>query len=260
MAPLTPAHPVSVRLASAAHAKRRDTQPRPAHRRDPPPFSASGVLFTLLMGVLLATPVGAAAPVVGEVSQLEGEAAQFGADGVAQRLASADPIYLNSRIETRARSVVTIRFKDNTAFSLGPDSAFQIDGFSYRQAEDDNIAMRVLRGAFRFSTGLIAKTRARSMQVHAGAVATIGIRGTTVGGEVVGESATIVLLEPEEPGAAAAIEVSNAYGSVVIDEPGYGTTIPDAHSPPTPPQRMRLRTIDNLLRNIQSIQRLSVPR
>ncbi|MGQ0657971.1 MAG: FecR family protein [Chromatiales bacterium] len=217
-------------------------------------------LLLLSLGALHPSTVVAATSEVGEVAQLKGQAARFADDGIAYPLSAGDAVHLNDRIETRSRSVVTIRFKDNTTFSLGPDSSFAIAGFRYAQGQDDSIAMRVVRGAFRFTTGLIARARASSMRVEAGAVATIGIRGTTVGGEVVGESATIVLLEPEEAGTSSAIEVANAYGSVVIDEPGWGTTVPDAHSPPTPPQRMRLRAIDNLIRSIQSIQRISVPR
>jgi len=197
---------------------------------------------------------------VGEVTQVKGDAARFDAGGVAHRLEQGDAVHVGDRIETRSRSTVTLRFQDDTSFSLGPDSAFSVSEFKYARADTDSIAMEVLRGAFRFTTGLIAKARSRSMQVRTGVVATIGIRGTTVGGEVVGESATIVLLEPEDGATASAIEVGNAYGSVVIDRPGYGTTVPDAHSPPTPPQRMRLRAIDNLLRSIQSSQRVSVPR
>lgn len=197
---------------------------------------------------------------VGEVMQVKGDAARFDASGVAQRLAKGDAVYVGDRVETRSRSTVTLRFQDDTSFSLGPDSAFNVNEFKYARTDTDSVVMEVLRGAFRFTTGLIAKTRSRSMQVRTGVVATIGIRGTTVGGEVIGESATIVLLDPEDGATASAIEVGNAYGSVVIDRPGYGTTVPDAHSPPTPPQRMRLRAIDNLLRSIQSSQRVSVPR
>ena len=98
------------------------------------------------------------------------------------------------------------------------------------------------------------------MRVRVGAIATIGIRGTTVGGEVVGEAATIVLLEGDEPGAPSAIEVGNDYGRVILDETGYGTHVPDAHSPPSPPRRMSLRTIESLVRNLNSIQRNAVPR
>ena len=167
---------------------------------------------------------------------------------------------MSDRVETRSRSLITIRFKDDTTFSLGPESAFQIESFKFEKGAKDDIATRVLRGAFRFTTGLIAKARARSMRVQTGAVATIGIRGTTVGGEVIGESASIVLLEPEEPGTAAAIEVSNAYGSVVIDKPNYETVIPDAKSPPSPPGRVQIRRIDNLLRSIHTIRRINIPR
>ena len=98
------------------------------------------------------------------------------------------------------------------------------------------------------------------MRVKTGVVATIGIRGTTVGGEVEGEAATIVLLEDEAGTGASAIEVGNDYGSVVIDQIGFGTRVPDAHSPPSPPARMTLRTIENLVRNLSNIQRISVPR
>jgi hypothetical protein len=46
--------------------------------------------------------------------------------------------------------------------------------------------------------------------------------------------------------------VENKFGSVVIDQPGYGTEIPDEKSPPSPVRRMQLRTLDNLLRVIRS--------
>jgi hypothetical protein len=54
--------------------------------------------------------------------------------------------------------------------------------------------------------------------------------------------------------------VSNQYGSVVIDKPRYETVIPDAHSPPSPPRVVRTQRIDNLLRSIQTIRRVTVPR
>ena len=56
-----------------------------------------------------------------------------------------------------------------------------------------------------------------------------------------------------------AVEVANAFGSVVLDEAGYGTEIPDANSPPSPPRRMRLRSITNLTRTLQSVGRIRLP-
>ena len=157
--------------------------------------------------------------------------------------------------------MLSVRLRDNTRFFLGPNAAFYVDEFRFGRDEDVGMSARIVKGAFRFVTGLMSKRRARSMKVRTGVVATIGLRGTTVGGEVVGESATVVLLESEDdPESPSAIEVGNEHGSVVIDKPGYGTRIPDANSAPTPPERMRLRAVENLVRNIQSIQRVPAPR
>jgi hypothetical protein len=62
----------------------------------------------------------------------------------------------------------------------------------------------------------------------------------------------VVLLEPEESDGGSAIVVENKFGSVLIDQPGFGTEIPDEKSPPSPVRRMQLRTLDNLLRVIRS--------
>ena len=117
------------------------------------------------------------------------------------------------------------------------------------------------RGAFRFVSGLIAKSKNRDMKVKL-IVATIGIRGTHVEGEVserhekegvsVDASAKVVLLEPEEKDKQTSIIVSNEFGSVVIDQPGYGTEIPDEKSPPSPARLMQLHTVDNVLRSLRS--------
>ena len=119
--------------------------------------------------------------------------------------------------------------------------------------------MKILKGTFRFVTGLVAKKKPEAMSVHT-SVATVGIRGTQVIGEVDETSATIILIEPEDTSRKSAIVVSNSFGTVAIDEPGYGTEIPDEFSPPSPPRRMRLQTINNLMRSMRSIRRINVPR
>jgi hypothetical protein len=110
-------------------------------------------------------------------------------------------------------------------------------------------------------SGLLARQQPKNFLVNV-PVATIGIRGTHFEGEVnerqerdgktVDASARIALLEPEGAGAPNAIVVQNKFGSVVVDKPGFGTEIPDEKSPPSPVQRMQLRTIDNLLRVIRT--------
>jgi len=220
------------------------------HRRD--------ILAYAFALALLALSVGSAAAPVGEVLAVKGSAHRQADDGPRIALVRGDKVFEQDLIETQDQALLALRFADGTRFNLGPRTTFRID--QVRDGEAGVFSAEVLKGAFRFVTGLIAKRRTGAMRVKTGVVATIGIRGTTVGGEVDGESATIVLLESEEPGTSSAIEVANDHGSVVIDQAGYGTRVPDAHSPPSPPERMSLRTVDNLIRNINNIQRIAVPR
>jgi FecR-like protein len=172
-------------------------------------------------------------------------------------LSNKSVVYENDVIKTGKKSSLTVLFKDDTKFDLGPESDLLITKFRYeRSPDEDSITVKMLRGSFRFISGLIAKDKPKSMSVGT-TVATIGIRGTHVAGEVDETSAKIMLMEKEDQASPNKIEVYNDFGSVTIDEPGYGTEIPDQFSPPSPPRRMRLQTINNLTR---SIQRINTPR
>lgn len=222
------------------------------------PHALPAVAAALGLWLALAGPCAAAEP-AGEVKYLRGKATATLEDRV-RELDKGEPVYGGETIATRRGALLVMVFRDGTDFTLTNRAEMTIDRFEYGEdAEEPSIATRVLRGTFRFVSGLIAKREPRAMRVDAGAVATIGIRGTHVAGEVEGDSAVVVLMEPEGE-AANAISVANEHGSVEIDEAGYGTEIPDANSPPSPPRRMRLRSIDNLMRSLQSVRRGTVPR
>ena len=209
--------------------------------------------------LLLPALVMAASSPAGKIESLKGEVTAT-VDDSRRTLAKGDSVYPNELITTSAGSLAEIEFADESNFILGPDSEFKIDKFSYNQPNTENkISTRLVKGAFRFVTGLIARYKPDSMEVNT-AVATIGIRGTTVAVEASATSAVIVLEQPKDSSRKTAIEVSNEYGSTYIDEPGYGTEVPDEFSPPSPKKRMRLRTVDNLMRSLQSIQRINIPR
>ena len=208
------------------------------------------------IGMLFRTGTASAAAVAGKVAALKGTVVAINPEGEERKLRRGRPIYAGDEIVSSKRSAVALKFKDKTSFALGADSSMRVDEFIYGESdEEDTITATVLKGAFRFITGLVAKKKPASMNVNLGITATIGIRGTNVAGELVGEAATIVLLEPEEEGQYTAIEVSNDHGTVEIDEPGFGTEVPDANSPPSPARRMKLNTINNLTRSIQSVSR-----
>jgi len=221
------------------------------------PAKCKFIIFILLLAT---SNIPYAAEVAGNVDSLKGTVwAQIGDEPIRQ-LSKSDPVYANDTIKTEKRSSINVLFKDMTKFELGPDSELQISDYLYEQPNQaDNITMKMVKGTFRFFSGLIARKKPEAMRVNT-TVATIGIRGTHVIGEVDSTSSTIILMEPEDKNVATSIEVSNQYGSVVIDEPGYGTEIPDEFSPPSPPRRMRLETINNIMRSVQSIQRMNMPR
>lgn len=216
-----------------------------------------GMNLMALSLLLVTAVVEAAAPSVGRVSRVTGDQVSSAqAQGApARKLAAGDSVFAGERIRTGAGTILQIEFVDKSRFTLGPNTEFEVE-----QYLEEAFHSRVFKGAFRFVSGLIARKQPKSMLVSV-PVATIGIRGTQVEGEVterqekdgkmVDASARIALLEPEGSDANAII-VQNKFGSVVIDQPGYGTEIPDEKSPPSPVRRMQLRTIDNVLRTLRT--------
>ena len=214
------------------------------------------LLWLPIACLLLGSGGATAAEVAGKVAALKGKVTAIAADGDERKLRRGRPIFAGDQITTAKGAAVALKFKDKTSFALGADSAMRVDEFVYgKSEEEDTMSATVLKGAFRFITGLVAKKKPKSMNVQLGTTATIGIRGTNVAGELIGDAATIVLLEPEEEGQFTAIEVYNDFGAVEIDEHGYGTEVPDANSPPSPIRRMKLNTITNITRSIQSVSR-----
>jgi len=231
-----------------------------------------GMRLIVLCLLLLPAVVGAASPSIGRVSQITGD--KLGnaeaPGGPVRTLAAGDPIFAGERIRTGAGTVLQIEFTDRARFTLGPNSELEVARYSYAPggSSEDAFHSRIIKGAFRFVTGLIARKEKKNMQVGV-IVATIGIRGTHVEGEVierqekdgvmVDASAKVMLLEPDGGEKDTAITVENKFGSVVVDKPGYGTEIPDEKSPPSAVKRMQLRTIDNVLRTVRSPSRTGGP-
>jgi hypothetical protein len=225
------------------------------------------------LGLLLAAAVAeAATPSIGRASRITGDqlSSAQAPGGPARKLAEGDPLFAGERIRTGAGTVLQLEFADKSRFTLGPNAEFEVERYVQASAgsSEEAFTSRILKGAFRFVSGLIAHTKPGNMRVVT-AVATIGVRGTHVEGEVserqekdgktVDASAKVALLEPEGSDTSGAVVVENKFGSVVVDKPGYGTEIPDEKSPPSPVKKMQLRTIDNLLRAIRSPARTFGP-
>lgn len=216
-----------------------------------------GLLLLVLGSVGMNTAY--AADAIGRVIKIEGSAYAQLATETRRELRIGAKIFAQDTVNTDSEALLTILFKDKTRFELGPESTLAVSEYKYNQTADDKVSMKVVKGAFRFVTGLVAKEKPENMEVET-AVATIGIRGTNVIGEADATSATIILLASEDTSRKSKIDVYNEFGQVSIDEAGFGTEIPDEFSPPSPPRRMAMRTINNLTRSMQQINRINLPR
>lgn len=218
------------------------------------------ILIPVIIFSLFQPGITFALDVAGQVEEITGTAWARLGDEPRRQLEKGSPFYVSDKITTESDTKLQLRFEDETRFFIGADSELDVEEFIYNSGEQENsFSSKILKGTFRFVTGLIARNKPEAMEVKT-SVATIGVRGTQVIGETEATSATIILMEPEDKSRKSIIQVANQYGSVTIDEPGYGTEIPDEFSPPSPPRRMRLQTINNLMRSLQSIQRINIPR
>lgn len=222
-------------------------------------FNRSATLFTVVTIAMASAPAahgqgnvgraGVAAAVRGDVVLIAAAPRQENR-AVGENVQSGDPVFLGDTIETGPDSGLQIMLMDETIFTIGPDAALIIDEFVYDpETSAGRVTASVLKGAFRFVSGRVAKEEPRNMNVKT-PVGTIGIRGTSAAGRVIPAdpndpnseiSADIVLLGPGADNnaneRAGRIIVTNADTSVEISRSGFGTNIAGIDARPTIPVR-----------------------
>lgn len=201
------------------------------------------ILFTSLVSAAVAlqpalaaaalTQIGAAAAVRGMPrAQSQGEPA-------GRLVESGKPIFQNDHVATDANSKMQVLLKDETVFTLGPNSDMVLDEFVYDPESPslNRVTATVTKGVFRFVTGKIAGNQPSSMKVKL-PVGTIGIRGTIVAGIVTPTMCAAMLAGPgagnNANAKAGAFELSNGMGSSNVTVPGEGSMITGSGAP-TPP-------------------------
>ena len=96
-------------------------------------------------------------------------------EGATQTLVVGSDIFIGDTVQTGPKGQVQILFADNTKLVVGPKSALKIEDYLIRNdGSAGKLAVDMLSGAFRFSTGDSAKTRYK-IDTPTG---TIGVRGT----------------------------------------------------------------------------------
>lgn len=163
-------------------------------------------LFAILM-----TLSNVAWSAAGYVHEMSGDMRiDYGA--AARAVTMGDTFEPGATFRTGANGKAVLKFEDGQIVTLNPDSAFRVERYSFNvnNPKAGNSALRLLRGALRFVTGIIGSTNHNNIRLAAG-TATIGVRGTDVN----------VLIDQTTQAVLAMI----AAGTVVLETPGGTTAI-----------------------------------
>ncbi len=113
---------------------------------------------------------------IGNVAALKGDA-NILRQGKTLKIKSGIGLEVKDKIITSSKARVQVILKDDTVVTIGPDSSFVFDAYTFGTKENSHVAMHIDRGFFRSVTGKIGKLAPERFKVKT-ASATIGIRGT----------------------------------------------------------------------------------
>jgi len=211
---------------------------------------------TIFAALLLVPSFAAAAPLnIGVASAVRG-AVKATAPGAAGRVVeTGKPMYSHDKVSTGPEGKLQILLLDETSFTVGANSELELDEFVFDPATSaGKVSAKVVKGAFRFVTGKVARRDPASMQVTT-PVGTIGIRGTMTAGLVGAGEATFVLLGPGPENNAdektGGITVKNEKGSTDVDKDGWGVTV-KAGEAPSPAFELSPGQLEGILNSVGS--------
>ena len=188
--------------------------------------------FIITLGLLLASPAltPALAAVEGEqigtVIETEGAVSLTGEDGVTHPASFEEPIRMNDVIVTGKGAKAFVQLVDGTEFTLSENARLTVDQYVYNpDDETENKAVySVLKGAFLYTSGLLAKNEDPDVQVNT-PVGSIGIRGTQFWGGPIDASYGVLVNEGE-------VSVKSAVAKVILQK-GQGTSLRGTHYRPS---------------------------
>ena len=164
--------------------------------------------------------------VVGKVLRLKNAATAL--QNTDQRpLAVGGEVMINDVISTGDGARLEFSLRDGSVVTLGERARFAVADFDEGPGHE-NIALRLLAGAFKAVSGELAARNPNAMTV-ATTTATIGIRGTTVWGGTLETAFEVALLD------GTAVTVTTQAGTVELTAVGQGTAVPSADQPPSAP-------------------------
>jgi len=201
---------------------------------------------TLLLGffaLILTCPPAHAATQVATVVAARGDVQVFDAKGKGRPLAIQTPIFEDDSIKTGEHSRVQIMFSDNTLINLGNATTMKIAEYRWQPGQKDGaLKTQIKEGTFRVMGGALAKDAPQNFKTET-PTATIGIRGSMYAGFVTPDFLSVVFQGGK------GIEITNAFGTVEITKPGFGTKVALA-KPPLPPIKFTAQEIGEMNKSL----------
>ncbi len=176
---------------------------------------------------------GAGLQRIGEVRESEGFVEATRPDGTTVRLNVGDSVYQGDILETGTDGKVGIIFIDGTVFSLTENGRMTLNNLVFDPGESDSaMNLSVLQGTFVFLSGQIAGDSDEGMTVRT-PVATLGVRGTQVGGTL--DNGLFTLFPDDDTGDIGVATLINLGGRVVLDDAFESSQVTGFFSAPSPP-------------------------
>ena len=178
---------------------------------------------------------------IGRVDESVGEVTATRVDGTTVTLSKDSSVFQGDILETGAGGAVAVVFIDETEFSLGEDGRMVLDELIFDPTSlEGSSSFSVVQGVFVFVSGEIAANNPDEMVVRT-PVATLGIRGTKVGGRAAAEGdLNTVTMMPEGGGdgdgvVTGSITVSTQSFTITLNIAYQTTSVSSVFGSPTPP-------------------------
>jgi len=132
-------------------------------------------ILLLFFPVILLAKIGTVAAVSGDVSIQRNSSNLVAENGFG--------IELKDFLVTQDNSKVQVIMRDQTIITIGENSEYSFDKYTFEEGTDPEATMRLKRGFFRAITGKIGKIAPKRFKIETKS-ATIGIRGTYLFGMI----------------------------------------------------------------------------
>ncbi|ABB44205.1 hypothetical protein Suden_0927 [Sulfurimonas denitrificans DSM 1251] len=167
---------------------------------------------------------------IGSVSLLKGEAS-LEREGTVLGVKNGMNLEERDSIKTTKGSQIQLIFTDKTVITLGSESHFKVDEY-LSEGSNPKAKFKFNQGTFKTITGRIGKSAPENFTLET-KTATIGIRGTVIGGNVPQSSSapdTIICLGGR-------ITATSLQTGVTVNLPTGTVTVVPVSGPPSPPRQ-----------------------